>query len=305
VTMPERPLIRPPAIKPGDLIGVAAPAGPFEPERFSAGLERLEALGFKLRVPDQIFDRDGYLAGSDQRRAETLIALLTDPEVKAVMAARGGYGSMRLLERLPLETLRKQPKILIGFSDLTALLLGLHRAAGLVTFHGPVVTSLAEADQAAIDHLKRLLTGQRVFPLGLEETRVIVPGRVEGPLLGGNLTLLVHLLATPWLPDLDGAILLIEDVGEALYRLDRMLTALKLSGVLSKCAGIIVGRLENCGPAEEIENLLDRTLADFPGPVLADFPAGHGPGNLALPLGPKAVLDTRTGTLDLVEPYLA
>jgi len=305
VTTPERPLIRPPALKPGDLIGVAAPAGPFEPDRFFAGLERLKSLGFEFKVPDQIFDRDGYLAGSDQRRSETLAALLADPDLKAVMAARGGYGSMRLLERLPLETLRQRPKILLGFSDLTALLLGLHQAAGLVTFHGPVVTSLAEADEATVDHLARLITGRKVFPLALSETRVIVPGRAAGPLLGGNLTLLVHLLPTPWRPDLDGAILLIEEVGEALYRLDRMLTALKLSGVLSKCAGVIVGHLENCGPAEEIERLLDRSLGDFPGPVLAGFPAGHGPRNLTLPLGPRAVLDTRAGTLDLLEPYLA
>ena len=297
-------MIRPRALVKGDLIGVAAPAGPFVEERFQKGLERLQEIGFRVRTPRQIFQRDEYLAGSDESRALTLNRLLADPEVKAVMAARGGYGSMRILDRIDLGTVKAHPKIIIGFSDVTALLLGLVKKSGLVCFHGPVVTSLAEADHETISHLKRLLTGQQVFPLALDEERLVRPGRAVGPLLGGNLTLLVHLLATGWKPDLTGAILLLEDTGEAPYRLDRMLITLKMSGVLDQCAGILLGHFEGCGTDDEIRSVLTRTLGNFPGPVAAGFPAGHGYTNLTLPLGPRAVLDTEKQILDITEPYL-
>lgn len=305
MTIHKQSLLLPPALKQGDLIGVAAPAGPFEPDRFQAGLACLESLGFKVRCPEQIFERDGFLAGSDRRRAETLNTLLADGEIKAVIGARGGYGAMRLFDRLAWESLRASPKIILGFSDLTALLLAANRAAGLVVFHGPVVTSLAGADQETVSHLERLLTGKPVFPLDLGQAGIISPGRAQGPLLGGNLTMLIHLLAASRLPSFDRAILVIEDIGEALYRLDRMLTTLKLSGLLDQCAGIVIGRFQDCGPAEEVQALLDRALADFPGPVVSGFPLGHGPRNLALPLGSRAVLDTSKGILDMTEPYLA
>jgi muramoyltetrapeptide carboxypeptidase len=297
-------LLRPRALAKGDLIGVAAPAGPFPEERFRIGLERLEELGFRVRTPRRIFQQEDYLAGSDENRALTLNRLLADPEVKAVMAARGGYGSMRILDRIDLAAVRAHPKIIIGFSDITALLLGLVKRTGLVCFHGPVVTSLADVDVESVRHLERLLTGQQVFPLPLDKDRILRPGRAVGPLLGGNLTLLVHLLATGWKPELTGAILFLEDTGEAPYRLDRMLVALKMSGVLERCAGVLLGHFEDCGTEDEIRSVLGRTLGDFPGPVAAGFPAGHGVTNLTLPVGPRAVLDTDNHLLDMIEPYL-
>ncbi|MEW5724346.1 MAG: LD-carboxypeptidase, partial [Thermodesulfobacteriota bacterium] len=219
--MPDN-LVIPPALALGGLIGAAAPAGPFPLDRFENGLDRLKSLGFQILVPPEILEKQGFLAGPDRLRASILNRLLADPQVGAVIGARGGYGSMRLLDRLDYRQAALRPKIVLGFSDLTALLLALHQKSGLVTFHGPVVTSLAEADQESVDHLARLLLGRPVFPLSLAGCRILREGRTEGRLWGGNLTLIVHLLATDWLPPFDGAVLFLEDTSEPPYRLDRL-----------------------------------------------------------------------------------
>ena len=297
--------VLPRALTPGGTIGVAAPAGPFPRDRFEAGLSRLRSLGYETLCPPSIYEQDAYLAGSDASRAEVLTDLICRPDTQAVMAARGGYGVMRLLPLLDWRALAEHPKIIMGFSDITALLLPLWQHTGLVTFHGPVVTSLADADAPGILHLQGLLAGEPVFPVGLESVDVLHHGRAEGPLLGGNLTMLVHLLAAGWLPDMTGAILFLEDTGESPYRLDRMITTLRLAGVLDRVGGILCGYFTDCGAEAEIRDVLDRTLFDFNGPVVYGFPCGHGPQNLVLPVGPRAVLDTRRMTLDVVEPYLA
>ncbi|MBW2323471.1 MAG: LD-carboxypeptidase [Deltaproteobacteria bacterium] len=284
-----RKLLLPQPLTEGDIVGVAAPAGPFDETRFKAGLTRLESMGLIPRYSPDIFKRDGYLAGSDRSRAETINTLLADESVKAVFCARGGYGAMRILDRIDLELIQNKPRIMIGFSDVTALLLALHQAVGLVTFHGPVVTSLGQADKETVSTLKKLLFRQSVFPLIVSDFRVMLPGRAEGPLMGGNLTILIHLLATPTLPDLDGAILFLEDTGESPYRLDRMLTALRLSGTLERSSGLILGQFVNCGSSDEVNRVLERNLTDFHGPVLADFPVGHGARNITLPIGPNAM----------------
>ncbi len=286
-------------------MGVAAPAGPFDETRFKNGLKRLQSLNLATRYSPHIFKRNGFLAGSDQSRAETMNNLLADEEIRAVFCARGGYGSMRIMDRVDLNLIESRPKILVGFSDVTALLLALHSKTGLVTFHGPVVTSLGQADEETVLHLKNLLFGQKVFPVSLSGLEIIRSGRGEGPLLGGNLTILIHLLATPAMPGLNGAVLFLEDIGEPLYRLDRMLMTLKLSGVLDQCAGLIFGQFKNCGAKDEVYRVIKENTADFHGPVIADFPVGHGARNLTLPLGPRAVLDTFNSSLDLAEPYLA
>lgn len=301
---PSIPPLLAPALKPGDRIGVAAPAGPFPRDRFEMGLERLKNLGFQVEIPPGVFRKNGFLAGTDEERAAGLTAMFADPNVKAVIAARGGYGCMRLLDRIDFETLSHPPKILLGFSDITALLLAFQKKTGMVGIHGPVVTSLSDADDATLSHLKGLLTGRRVFPIQPQEMRAMRPGRVEGRLLGGNLTLLVHLLATPYVPNLDGAILFLEDVSEASYRLDRLLITLKLAGLWDNLAGVILGDFNQCGPPEEIRDITQRVFSDFPGPVVTGFPIGHGARNLALPVGARAVLDADAGILDIIEPYL-
>lgn len=306
VTAAERPRpILPPPVPPGGVIGVVAPAGPFPPERFKKGLDRLAALGFQTRSPSQIFDRTGYLAGGDTARAATFNQLLAREDLHAVMAARGGYGALRVLDRIDVARLIEKPRLLIGFSDVTALLLDLHRRTGLVTVHGPMVASLAEADPASAEHLRGLLTGQPVFPVSPGNLRPIHSGRAEGPLWGGNLTLIVHLLALGRLPDPRGAVLFLEDVDEAPYRLDRHLTTLKLAGIFEACAGVLLGDFKNCGPDDRVDELLKDIFKGFPGPVVAGFPLGHNARNLALPIGPRAVLDADQGSLDVLEPYLA
>jgi muramoyltetrapeptide carboxypeptidase len=296
-------LHRPKALKPGDLVGIAAPAGPFPRDRFEAGLRRLESLGLRTMVPRDIFRRDGYLAGSDRDRAAVFNRLAADEEVRAIVCARGGYGSMRILDLIDRNLFAARCKILIGFSDVTALLLDLYEHTSVATFHGPVVTSLAEADDATLGHLRRLLFGETAFPIELPPNKVIHPGRAEGPLLGGNLTMIVHMLAAGRLPDPAGAILFLEDTGEAPYRIDRMLVTLKQSGYLDRAAGLVFGHFQDCGPDDELSRALERGLADFRGPAASGLPIGHGETNLALPIGPRAVLDTRAGLLDVVEPY--
>jgi muramoyltetrapeptide carboxypeptidase len=301
---PVSPPLLAPALKPGDMIGVTAPAGPFPRERFDAGLDRLKAMGFEVAVPPGVFQKNGFLAGSDEERAAGLASIFADRNVKAVMAARGGYGSMRLLDRIDFETISRSPKTLIGFSDITTLLLAFQKTTGLVGIHGPVVTSLSEADDLTLSHFKRIITGETVFPIQPEGAWAVNPGRAEGRLLGGNLTLLVHLLATPYVPDLDGAILFLEDISEASYRLDRLLITLKLAGLWDRLAGVILGDFNRCGPPEEIRDIIQEVFSDFPGPVAAGFPFGHMKRNLALPVGVQAVLDSEAGTLDVLEPYL-
>jgi len=299
--LPARPL----AV--GDTVSLAAPAGPVTEAGVRAGVAYLEGLGLKVRVPSEVFLQEGFLAGPDETRARVLMDQLTDPEVRAVFCARGGSGSLRLLGRLDLADLAGPPKLLIGFSDITVLLLAILQGAGWMPVHGPLMTSFTTLDRTSRVHLADLIFGREVFPLAFgqeDEAEVLVPGRAEGPLLGGNLTLILHLMATPYRPNLDGAILFLEDAHEAPYRLDRALTTLRLAGVLDRLAGLILGRFEDSGPPGEIRRALDMNLIDFTGPVVADFPIGHGTRNLALPIGPRAVLDTEARALDCIEPYL-
>ncbi|MBK9516730.1 MAG: LD-carboxypeptidase [Anaeromyxobacter sp.] len=292
--------MRPPPLVPGDVVRVVAPSSPFDPAPFEAGLAVLrDRLGLRPRHRADLSSRTGYLAGGDARRLEEWREAVGDAEARAIFCARGGYGVMRLLPHLDPAPLLARPKILVGFSDVTALHALLNRA-GLATVHGPVVTQLGRAPDDAIEHLAALLTG-RAPPAGpwsapapgagLVGTATLVPGRASGPLLGGSLTLLAALCGTPYLPPLDGAILVLEDVGERPYRLDRTLTQLRLAGALDHLAGVAVGQLTACddgdGAAAEVVRQLVRALGV---PAIEGLPVGHEDRNLALPLGPRATL---------------
>jgi muramoyltetrapeptide carboxypeptidase len=279
---------------------VVAPGSPFEPAAFQAGLAVLrDRLGLVPRLRDDIAARTGYLAGDDARRLEEWREAVADGEARAIFCARGGYGAMRLLPAIDPAPLRARPRLLVGFSDVTALH-GLLNRAGLATVHGPVVTQLGRAPADAVAHLEALLLGRASRPgpwdppapgAGLTGAATITPGRASGPLLGGSLTLLAHLCGTPYLPPLEGAILALEDVGERPYRLDRYLTQLRLSGALDRLAGVAVGQLTDCdggdGAAAEVVRRLVRALGV---PAVEGFPFGHEDRNLALPLGPRATL---------------
>ena len=283
--------ISPPRLKPGDTIGIVAPAGPFDPEKFIQGKTVLETMGFRTSYDESVFERHGFLAGTDARRAAQMNRLFADPSVQAIVCARGGYGSLRILPLLDYQTIQMNPKIFMGFSDVSALLSVLHEHCGLITFHGPMVTSLAGADEKTISAMKTAMTSDEPFELVPEEGKTIKPGRRSGMLCGGNLTTLCHLVGTPYTPNFKGKILLLEDVGEMTYRIDRMLTQMKLAGCFNDMAGLILGAFKKCGPFNEIVEIFDNMFHDADIPILAGFDIGHGETNLTVPLGQDAILD--------------
>jgi muramoyltetrapeptide carboxypeptidase len=301
----EKKSIRPPRLKPGDTIGIVAPAGPFDPEKFMKGKTVLESMGFRTFSDEGIFQKHGFLAGTDIQRADQVNRLFADPSVQAIACARGGYGSMRILPFLDFETIQKHPKIFLGFSDISALLSVLYDQCGLVNFHGPVVTTLANATEKTIMAVKTALTSDVQLELIPENGTVIKPGVCSGLVAGGNLTTLCHLVGTSYAPNFKGKILLLEDVGEMPYRIDRMLTQMKLAGCFDGIAGLILGAFKECGHLNEIVGIFAEIFKDTNIPILADFDMGHGEHNLTIPMGLGATLDTDKKRLLFHEPATA
>jgi muramoyltetrapeptide carboxypeptidase len=292
-------MVKPPPLRPGDIVRVVAPAGPFDPASFEAGIAVLRGR-YQVRHDEGIFARYRYLAGSDSHRQAALVRALTEPETRAVFSARGGYGAMRLLPSLPLATL--PPRWLVGFSDITALHAAWQRQ-GRVSCHGPVVTQLGRAPEEARQRLFSLLESSEPAP-SLQGTP-LVPGIAEGRLVGGNLSVLTRLLGTPYAPPFEGAVLLLEDVAERPYRLDRMWTHLALAGVLSQAKGIALGQLTGCDEPSGEHTALEvlGELAREAGlPCAHGFPVGHEDRNLAVPLGVRVRLDGGSGELRFLEP---
>ena len=293
--------MKPGALGKGDRIGIIAPGGPVTRDELDAGMRFLESRGHSIVSGSHLYDSRGYLAGDDEDRLEDLHGMFRNPEVKAILCARGGYGTLRLLDKIDYPLIRRNPKIVAGYSDITALLLALHKMSGLVTFHGPLVKDLAANDNRNMASLLDLMGSPDPLEWDLQGALCLRPGRAVGPLLGGNLTLLCHLMGTPYMPSFKGAILVIEDRGESLYRIDRMLTHLHLSGLLQDLAGLVAGQFEDCGDASAISDLLEDATSRPGIPVVAGLPLGHGRTNLPLPLGLKASLDTDGMTLILSE----
>lgn len=288
------PPLRP--IRPGDTVAIVAASGPFPADRYARGKAVLEARGYRVRefLPDAPYR---YLAGTDDARAAGLREAFADPEVRAVFAARGGYGAMRLLPTLDVPAIVASGKPLVGFSDVTALHLALQHA-GAKSVHGPVVTRLGEEPPEALDRLFDLLEGRPTAPL--RGTR-LVEGAAHGRLLGGNLSVLTRLIGTGWLPSLAGCVLLLEDVGERPYRLDRMWTHLQLAGLLDGIAGVVLGDFTGCDdPQTGLTG--QQVMADFVRalgkPALAGFPIGHGDVHLAVPLGVPVRIEGDTLSFD-------
>jgi muramoyltetrapeptide carboxypeptidase len=299
--------VKPPRLVPGDRVTVVAPAGPLDRETFDAGLKIL-AQRYDVAWDPSLLGRVRYLAGDDARRGDELARALADPGARAVIAARGGYGSMRLLARLwprvdgrPADAGPAKP--LVGFSDITALHAAL-QAAGRVSVHGPVVTQLAHSPEAVVERLFGLLEDGTAPPEPVAGTPV-VGGIVEGPVLGGNLSLVTRLLGTPWLPDLTGAVLLLEDVGEKPYRIDRMWTHLRLAGVFETVAGLALGDFTDCDDPDgdfTLRDVLWSLAAEAGLPCVAGLPIGHGAVNVPVALGTRVRLDGGSGTLSFLEP---
>lgn len=298
-------MISPPRLRPGDTIGVAAPASPFEMEIFQQGIATLERMGFQALIADDVYRRSGYLAGSDTQRAEHLIRLFKDPQVNGIICARGGFGSMKILSLLDYDTIGRHPKIFVGFSDISAMLTTLVKKCQMVAFHGPTITTLGHADPATLYALKEALSSDKPIEIQAEQGLVIRSGRAHGRVAGGNLTTLCHLVGTPFAPCFKDRILLLEDKGEAPYRIDRMLTQMKMAGCFDGIAGLALGSFEGCGSLDEIYNLVELLFRKDKIPILGGLPIGHGMRNLTLPMGPAATLDTDRQRLVFHEPATA
>ena len=300
----------PPPLTHGDLIGVAAPAGYLtEHERYHQGCELLKQMGFQIHEAEKRWPGYGYLADTDEARIEELHRLWEHPQVKAIFALRGGFGCLRLLEHLNLKLVRKHPKIFVGFSDITVLHNHIVDRNGTICLHGPGLAALTDSDQASRERLYHCLRGNWNQRLK-ERIEIVRAGDpVSGTLMGGNLSSLVTLLGTPWFPRLAESILLLEDVNEPLYRLDRLLTQLWKSTEVDALHGIILGQFcdDAVDPVEKMRRheFVWGRVAELthskPVPIWGNFPIGHCRRNLTVPLGAPATMNSQSGTLSFFE----
>lgn len=315
-------IIRPKKLRKGMTVGLVSPASNMpENEDIDFALDVVKSLGFKVKAADNLFQRNQYLAGTDQQRADDLNAMFADQSVDAIFCLRGGYGSSRLLPLLDYQTIAANPKVLLGYSDITALLCAIHAQTGLVTFHGPIAgQNFSDYTYGAFRQTLVEAQPNQVLaaPPPFEDP---APGRVEqenrltsfhggvarGPLIGGSLSLLSHLTGTPYQPEFSGRILFLEDVDEAPYRVDRMLTQLRLAGLLDKVAGIAYGKFteaEGSGNSFSMEQVLRERSEGLGIPVLRGLMIGHVEDQAVVPVGAMARLDADAGTLTLLDPGL-
>lgn len=288
-----------PRLQSGDTVAVVSPSGPVLPENIEVGLATIKSWGLRAELIGPFERHAGYLAGSDEHRARALQEAL-DGDFKCIMATRGGYGAMRILSKLDFTRFSESPSLLCGFSDISALHLHIAGNLGIPTLHSPVLKSFGTQEQD-LPLFRKLLFGEvgpddlcwTLRPLNTPESSI------EGPLIGGNLTLLTLMLDSDFCPDLQGAILFVEDVGEADYRVDRLLTSLRLSNKAKRIAALVLGDFTECqgvyaGP-EAIQGLIEETAAEFDCPVFSGLPVGHGRRNVPLPLGLQARIETPRG----------
>jgi muramoyltetrapeptide carboxypeptidase len=301
-----QPLSKPAALRPGDTVGVIAPAAAVEREYLDHGVSVLRAMGYRVKVSQHALDRAGILAGNDRDRASEVNVFFADDEVKAIFGARGGYGCGRLLPLIDFSAIARHPKIFLGFSDATFILNALVDKSATVTFHGPMVAidfarGLTERSRS---HLERLLT-DTAGGFELEAGAVIRPGIAEGELIGGCLSVVVAMLGTPWAPIFDGRVLFLEDTGEKAYRIDRMLVHLRQAGALNRVAGIVFGAIRPFDASEaertRILEFIGEATAGLQCPVLNGIEAGHGTENLTLPFGVRVRLDGARGRVIFTE----
>lgn len=312
------PKTKPKRLSQGDTVALVNPAGATA-HRVDIEIvtESFEALGLHVKHGKHLMDRYGYLAGTDEERASDVNAQFADEGVDAVVAVRGGWGCARILPLIDYEQIRKNPKILIGYSDVTALLLAVYSRADLITFHGPV--GLGPWNSFTVDYFKKLLFDAKAVTLKnptylgnnltqiYDRVQTITPGRTTGKLLGGNLTVLSAVVGSPYLPDWNGAILFLEDIGEDIYRIDRMLTQLKLAGILEAVSGLIFGKCTDCEPGEgygslTLEQLFDDHIKPLGIPAWQGAMIGHIANKFTVPEGIEAAIDAEEGTIRLLGP---
>ncbi|MDX1752417.1 MAG: LD-carboxypeptidase [Salinimicrobium sediminis] len=315
---------RPKRLKKGDTIGIVSPAGAiYESEPYEIAVESMEAMGLKVKLGEYVRTRHGHLAGTDEQRAEEFNEMWRDPDVDAIICLRGGSGAARILPLLDYETIEKNPKIFIGYSDITALHLAIYKKTGLVTFHGPLATSTW--NNFAAEHFQKLLFEAEAVQYenpsdkgGLltqtrNRIRTITPGTATGGLLGGNLSVLTNIMGTPYFPEnWENSILYLEDVGEKIYAVDRMMTQLQLGGVLEKISGFIFGKCTECDPGGSsgygsltLEEVIDHYIKPLGIPAFSGAMIGHINDNVTIPNGIRAEMDAEKGTFKLLSPAVS
>ncbi len=301
--------IKPPRLHPGDAVGLISPAGPMgSPDDLKHGIAQIELLGLRAVVGKHAMDKNAYLAGTDAARAEDVNTFARDPQIRGIFALRGGYGTMRILDLIDYAAFTADPKVVLGFSDLTALLNAITLRTGLVTFHGPVAAYSTYTPTVVREIQAATMSAEPIGTLHNATTVTVVPGTAHGKLVGGNLTLVTALIGTPYAVPCAGNIVLLEDVHEEPYQIDQLLTTLIMSGALPSAAGIAAGifmepdRKQSDEPSPELaQTLRDRlTLAGRPAAYGMQF--GHILNQWVLPLGLDATLDASAGTLTLAEP---
>ncbi|GAB1537814.1 LD-carboxypeptidase [Scytonema sp. NUACC21] len=315
-----QPLLKPKRLQPGSVVGIVSPAGAvFVREQLNIVLDAVKALGLVPRVAPHVLERYGYLAGKDKDRAADINQFFGDSSVAAILPIRGGWGSSRMLPYLDYDRIRKNPKILVGFSDITSLLLGLNAKTNLVTFHGP--NGLSSWRKSQTEYFRRLLFNGETITFKNEKDsgdadrlmqvkyriQTITSGKAKGRLIGGNLSVLTAIVGSPYLPDFNGAILFLEDLNENIYRVDRMMTQLKIAGLLDKLGGFIFGQCSDCLPDADYGSLtLEEVIWDHIKPL--GIPAwsgaaiGHLENLLTLPIGLEVEIDANAGSIRMLEP---
>lgn len=291
---------RPQPLRPGDCVAVVAPSSPVDPHRLKRGLSRLRRMGLEVLEAPHLYDRWGFLAGRDTDRAAALQEMFLREEVKGIFCARGGYGAGRILPHLDFALIRRHPKVFCGSSDVTILHLALTQRAGLMTFHGPMVEPDLNRRNNLLTHqsLRALLLDGGVFAGTIPGRFLSGRGKITGELTGGNLSLVTFSLGTPFAVETKGKILFLEEVNEEPYRVDRMLTHLRLAGKLRGVKGIVFGDMVGCNPrpsrgSVSIRDILTRFARETGIPCFATFPSGHGRENVVLPMGGQISLEAR------------
>lgn len=311
-------VIKPNRLRKGDTVGIVSPAAPvYGAEKVEIMKESMEALGFEVIISDHVTDRWGYFAGSDELRAKEVNRMFANPDIDGIICARGGWGCSRILPYLDFETIEQNPKVIVGYSDVTSLLLAIHAKTGLVTFHGPVGTSPWKTFTA--DYFRSVLMKaeptEMKNPKKIDDTltqiddRVytIRKGKAKGRLLGGNLTVLTTIIGSDYLPEWDDSILFLEDVNEGIYRVDRMLTQMKLAGILDQLNGFVFGKCTDCDPGGgygsfTMDQVFDHHVKPLGVPAWSGAMIGHINQKFTVPQGIQAEINAQTGTIRMLEP---
>lgn len=301
-------IIKPPRLKLGDTIGLIAPAGIVETQDIENAKQTFQNLGLQIKTGAHILDKNGYLAGTDINRAQDIHTMFLDDSVKAIIAMRGGWGCNRILPLLNYPLIRSHPKIILGYSDITSLLLAINARSRLITFHGAVATSTW--NQFTIDYFQRILFNGELVTMGNNSNpegkiEIITPGQAQGKLIGGNLSVITAMVGSAYLPSWYNNILFVEDIGEDIYRIDRMLTQLKIAGILNQISGFIFGQCTNCQPSAQQSFTLMQILQQHIQPL--NIPAwygsmiGHIKDKFSIPVGLKVEIDANNGTIKMLE----